>query len=147
MVERLVAFRIAESAICAELVRDGVNCRSAETLRKRFKQEIALGQERMVNLLGHRVLEIALSDRPNNLTACLAILRTLRPEWREPRETGTVELPEVPVPPGAMIYPRLDLEREMPAAVEIEGESVEVAEHAPEERPAEEKPPRKPIEI
>jgi hypothetical protein len=85
LVERLAAFNISEDAICAELSRgDGPACRSRTTLRRTFKQELALGRERMVNLLGHKLLDIALSDRPNNLTAISMLLRAIGgPMWRE----------------------------------------------------------------
>jgi hypothetical protein len=84
----------------------------------------------MVNLLGHRVLAIALSDRPSSLAAALALLRIADPAWREPKE---IEAAGAPASSGAMIYPRADLARAMPATIEIEGESVEVVAVAEEE--------------
>jgi hypothetical protein len=109
-----------------------VPCRTSDTLRKKFKQELALGRERMVNLLGHKVLEIALSDRPSNLSACLALLRILDPRWREPKEA--TENPEASgIPTGAVIYPRKDLERSLVPATIIDVEPE--PESAPAARP------------
>jgi hypothetical protein len=113
------------------LARDGIDCRSTDTLRKKFKQEIALGRERMLTLVSHRVLDIALSDRPSSLSACLAILRMLDPRWREPKDVETTE----PAPAnGSWIYPRKDLERDptVPAIIDVEPEP----ESAPPPEPA-----------
>jgi hypothetical protein len=162
MVERLTAFGISQPAICAELVRDGVPCRSLTTLARRFGAELAMGRERMINTLGHKVLDIALSDRPNNLNAALALLRMLDPRWREPKEPAAdAENPAAPNPGIAMIYPREDMERAMPPEVVIEGNLAEVVpDEVPaaepsetsdlteaEETPAEEAQPRERIRI
>jgi hypothetical protein len=96
LVERLAAFNISQDAICAELTREGVPCRTTDTLRRRFGPELALGRERMKMLLGHKVLDIALSDRPNNLAAALALLRVLDPAWREPKGEALDEIPAQP---------------------------------------------------
>jgi hypothetical protein len=100
-VELLAAFNVSQEAICAELVRDGVACRSTHTLRRQFKLELAYGRERMVATLGRKVLDIALSERPNNLSAAMFLLRTVGgPMWREPKDetpcsVGTDEANEV----------------------------------------------------
>jgi len=150
LVERLKAFNISDVAICNELVRDGVDCRSVKTLHKKFGPELTHAKDRMVNLLGHKVLDIALSYRPNNLAAALALLRMAETgSWREPKATENSETGEAAEPLSVMIYPRREMTREMPkAAVEIEGKSVEVAETAPpKDAPLKESPPRTPIEI
>jgi hypothetical protein len=93
-VSMLTAFNVSEQAICNELVRRGVPCGSRVTLRRRFKAELAMGRDRMVAALGRKVLEIALSDRQNNLAAAQYLLGKLGgPLWREPKD----EAPLLPV--------------------------------------------------
>jgi hypothetical protein len=94
-VELLAAFGVSQAMICAELVRDGVPCRCDNTLRKKFKAELERGRERMVAALGNKVLQIALSDRPNNLQAAMFLLGKLGGAmWREPKADET-SLPPV----------------------------------------------------
>jgi hypothetical protein len=109
MVELLSAFGIPERAICAELMRQGVQCASDNTLRRKFRAELTNGRDRLVATLGQRVLAIAMSNQTNNLTACQYLLHRIGgPMWREPKEDIA---DEVPANTGAMIYPRAELER------------------------------------
>jgi hypothetical protein len=111
LVERLTAFGISQTAICRWLVEDGLPCRSITTLNRQFRQEQLHGRERIMSQLGHKLLEIALSDRPNNLVALMILARKLGgPGWR-----GLMEDNQVLVPPESngtpMIYPVAARER------------------------------------
>jgi hypothetical protein len=86
-VEMLAAFGISHNAICNELVRQGVPCRSHSTLTKKFRAELTHGRERLIASLGQRVLAIAMSDKPNALTAAQYLLSRLGGEqWRLPKD-------------------------------------------------------------
>jgi hypothetical protein len=83
LVGRLTAFGISKQSICRWLVEDGVPCGSQVTLDKRFKDDIASGRERIMAQMGHKLIEIAMSDRSNNLTALMILARKFGgPEWQ-----------------------------------------------------------------
>jgi hypothetical protein len=83
LVGRLTAFGVSKQSICQWLVENGVPCGSEHTLDKRFKQDIASGRDRIMAQVGHKLIEIAMSDRPNNLTALMILARKYGgPGWQ-----------------------------------------------------------------
>jgi hypothetical protein len=89
LVEVVAGLGVSQAALCHKLTAMGwPSCKSIRQLKRRFGPELQHGREHLITGLGRKVLEIALSDRPNNLSAAIFLLRTLGgPMWREPKNS------------------------------------------------------------
>jgi hypothetical protein len=115
IVELLTAFGVSRQAICTELVRNGVPCRSVTTLQKRFKREIEQGTDRLAITLGRRLMSLALGDGPHAFAATTFLLRTrCGVAWRDPKELADTDSTAAQNT-GAWIYPQAEMQREQPA--------------------------------
>jgi hypothetical protein len=126
IVELLTAFGVSRQAICTELVRNGVPCRSVTTLQKRLKREIEQGTDRLAITLGRRLMSLALGDGPHAFAATTFLLRTrCGVAWRDPKELADTD-PTAAQNTGAWIYPQATMEPpEAPAGPTIDATAEE----------------------
>jgi hypothetical protein len=88
VISMLASVNISQEAMAALLKANGAGC-SVPTLKKAFKQELALGRELAVAKLAGRMFSLAMSDKPQAFSALAFLLRTIGgPEWRRADPRG-----------------------------------------------------------
>lgn len=96
IVEVMVSIGATQEAICRELVRRGAPCKSIDTLRRAFPDELAHGKERRITGYAVKMHSLAMGENPSvSFAACKYLLATSGdPRWRQPKdsEDATAEL-------------------------------------------------------
>jgi hypothetical protein len=89
----MAALGASEQVMLAILRRNDVPCRSPNTLRKHFREELKQGREHLVTALGLKMVSWATGDGPHAFSACAFLLRTLGGwQWRVPKDQEVDDL-------------------------------------------------------
>jgi hypothetical protein len=89
LVEIMLTLGHSQEAICREFASRNLPCRTTETLRRIFHEELAHGRERRVAGYGVKLHTIAMGNSPSALSALKYLLSVVGGEqWRVPKDDG-----------------------------------------------------------